>query len=159
MALVKGTNSYVTVAEAEIYFSDRVDVKAWTNADETVKSQALTTATTILDNLDWAGVVLDSSQTLAFPRSGEYFDTRLGMLVYSTTTVPDRIIKATFEQALHLLNNEGLLDSTGTIANLSISGISLSTIRNPPKVPMTVKRLIDVLLSRSSLSKSWWRAN
>ncbi len=159
MALVKGTNSYVTVAEAEIYFSDRIDVKAWTNADETVKSQALITATTILDSLDWAGAVVNSSQLLAFPRSGEYFDTRLGMLVYSTTAVPDRIIKATFEQALHLLNNEGLLDNTGGVLNLSISGISLSTIRTPPKIPMMVKRLIDVLLSRSSLSKNWWRAN
>ena len=38
MALTKGANSYATVAEADVYFADRLDVAAWTAADETQKA-------------------------------------------------------------------------------------------------------------------------
>jgi len=158
MALGKGTNSYVTETEASFYFNDRIDVAAWTTADSAQRDQALITATSILDDLSWVGVAMDASQPLAFPRSGSYFDPRVGTYVTLSSAVPDRIIKATCELAYHLLNNDGILDDTGLVNNLSVGSINLTTIRNPNLIPYAVKRVIKPLLANAG-AHSWWRAN
>ena len=159
MALAKGTNSYVTVAEADTYFSDRLDVAAWTAADATQKAQALVTASSVLDDLDWTGTAISENQALAFPRSGYYFDPRVGThIVLETGVVPDRILKATKELAYHLLNNDGILDNTGLIKDLSVGSISLTNVRPPSLIPTGVRRIIKPLQVNSG-SNSWWRAN
>lgn len=159
MALAKGTNSYATVSEADSYFEDRLDVAAWTNANATQKAQALITATTLLNDLNWIGIAVSDSQTLAFPRTGVYFDPRLGMdIVLDELTVPTRIITATYELAYHLLNNDGLLDDTGQVENLSIGSINLQNLLPANKIPSHVKRLIKPLQENSG-SNFWWRAN
>jgi len=159
MALVQGTNSYATLAAAELYFVDRLDAAAWQVAADLLKSQALIMATAMLDSLDWSGAVMNPTQYLAFPRDAEYFDPRLGLTVASPLTVPDRIIKATFEQAYHLLNNDDLLDNTGRVKNLSVGSMTLTTIVPASKMPMIVKKLIRPMLSNSRAANSWWRAN
>jgi len=159
MALVKNTNSYVTLAEAEIYFADRLNADSWSASDDVTKSQALIMATTMLDMLDWSGAVINTTQLLAFPRNSEYFDPRLGISITSLTAVPDRIITANFEQAQHLLNNPDLLDNTGSLKNLSVGNIDLNTIRPASKMPLIVKRLIKPLLSNTQAANSWWRSN
>jgi hypothetical protein len=159
MALTKGTNSYVTVDEANAYFADRLDVAAWTDGSDTQKSQSLITATMILDSLEWAGVAVSDSQSLAFPREGSYFDPRLGYDVdLSGAKAVSRINTATFELAYHLLNNDGLLDQTGSVTNLQIGNIDLSRIRRPDTLPSHVKTMIKPLLANRG-SNSWWRAN
>jgi hypothetical protein len=95
MALEKDVNSYVELEEATEYFEDRVDVAAWDEATDEMKSKALVTATSLLDSFEWTGVVVSESQPLAFPRVGEYFDPRVGYCVNLNGT-PDRIIKATY---------------------------------------------------------------
>lgn len=159
MALVKGTNSYATVAEADKYFADRLDVDAWTNASATQKTQALITATAHLDSMEWSGIAVSDSQPLAFPRSGVFFDPRLGMDVeMSSDSVPSRVITATFELAYHLLNNDGLFDDTGSVKDLSVGSIKLSLVQSPSKTPNSVKRLIKPLQINQG-SNLWWRAN
>lgn len=159
MALAKGTNSYATVSEADSYFEDRLDVAAWTTAAATQKAQALVTATRLLDNLNWIGIAVSDSQTLAFPRTGIYFDPRLGMdIVLDELYVPNRIITATYELAYHFLNNDGLLDDTGTVENISLGSISLTNVNNANKLPSHVKRMIKPLQENSG-SNFWWRAN
>lgn len=158
MALQKGVNSYVTVDEADAYFADRLDVAAWAEASETQKPQALVTATKMLDDLDWTGYVVSESQPLAFPRTGEYFDPRTGMTTSLTSIVPLRIQSATMELAYHLLNNDGLLDDTGTVESINIAGISITNIRQANKLPGVVERLVKPLLINSG-SNMWWRAN
>jgi len=158
MALVKNTNSYVTREEANTYFADRIDVAAWTSASDAQKDQALVTATSLLENLKWTGIAISESQSLSFPRSGSYFDPKLGYTTTLPATVPDRVIKATFELAYHLLNNDGLLDDTGTVTNLSVGQISLNIRTEASTIPSSVKRLINVLLQQGG-SSSWWRAN
>lgn len=159
MALAKGVNSYATVAEADSYFEDRLDVAAWTSATATQKAQALVTATSLLDNLDWVGVAVSDSQTLAFPRTGTYFDPKLGMEVeLSSTTVPNRIYTGCIELAYHFLNNDGLLDDTGSVENLTIGSITLSNVVSANKIPSSIKRLIMPLQVNSG-SRFWWRAN
>lgn len=158
MALQKGTNSYVTVEEADAYFADRLDVAAWTEASETQKPQALVTATRMLDGLDWTGYVVSESQPLAFPRSGDYFDPRTGTTISLSSTVPSRVQNATIELAYHLLNNDGLLDDTGLVESINIAGISITNIRQANKLPGVVERLVKPLLVNQG-SNMWWRAN
>lgn len=159
MALTKGTNSYVTASEADTYFSTRLDVAAWTAADVTEKEKALVTASGVLDSLTWTGVAVSELQPLAFPRRGFYFDPRIGLRsVLDGTTIPTRVITATSELAYHLLNNDGILDDMGSVKDMNIGQINLSTIKSPNLIPNAVKRLIKPLLTNSG-QNSWWRAN
>lgn len=158
MALTKGTNSYVTVAEANAYFVDRLDVSAWASADDAQRAQALITATSVLDDLTWLGSVLSVNQPLAFPRIGGYFDPRAGAQVFLDTTVPARVIRATYELAHHFLNNDGLQDDTGKINAITIGPITLEKPMPANLLPANVKKSIKPLLLNSG-SNAWWRAN
>lgn len=158
MALVKGTNSYADVAESDLYFADRLDVAAWTSADNASKAQALVTATNVLDNLYWTGTAVSESQPLAFPRSAYYFDPRLGSHVTLQEETPKRITTAAMELAYHLLNNDGLLDDSGVVKDLQVGSVQLTTIQAPNLIPAIVKRMIKPLLVNAG-SNSWWRAN
>jgi hypothetical protein len=158
MALIKGSNSYATVAEANNYFSTRLDVDAWNTASDEQKMQALVTATQSLDLLNWTGTAISDSQLLAFPRYGWYYDSKFGKYIELTEEVPDRIIKAVFELAYHLLNNDGILDDTGTLTSLSIGQISLTFKHEPRKIPSHINRGIRPLLLNQG-TRMWWRAN
>lgn len=157
MALAKGTNSYATVSEADSYFNDRLDAAAWSSASEDMKSKALVTAAQMLNEMNWFGVAVSDSQTLAFPRTGSYFETRLGKQL-SMDPIPQRIIVANYELAYHLLNNDGLLDDSGEVDSISISSIDIRKIRNANKIASYVKTIIRPLLKNSGVN-SWWRAN
>lgn len=158
MGLVKNKNSYATVSEADVYFEDRLDVSAWTDADETLKAKALITAAMVLDQMNWLGTVRDETQPLAFPRCGRFHDPRLGVVVDLTESIPTRIINAQLELAHHLLNNDGILDDSGKVSNLTVGPIQLDNIRDPSLVPGVVKRLIRPLMVGGG-SRSWWRTN
>ena len=159
MALTKGTNSYVTLAEAEVYFADRLDVSAWNDASDSVKSQALVTASMMLNDYNWTGTAVSDSQTLAFPREGTYFDPLYGSeQTLSDTEVPNRIIQATYELAHHLLNNDGVLDDTGELNSLKVGSITLDFRHSPSTLPLNIKTIFKPLLVNAG-AKMWWRAN
>jgi hypothetical protein len=158
MALVKGVNSYANLTEADTYFENKLDVAAWLDAADTQKEQALCTATAILDELVWIGVIYDPSQSLAFPRKdAEYFDPKQGTMV-ELSGIPLRITIATYELAYHLLNNDGLFDDTGMVKNLNLGDISLQTVMPANKIPRIVRSYINPLLTNSG-ARTWWRAN
>lgn len=169
MAIEKGVNSYVTLSEADSYFEDRLDAAGWVNAGSELQEQALVTATRMLDEMRWQGRVSDADQALAFPRVGAFQDDSRGLrLAFSSTytysaddeTETDlnrdiRLIRqANYELAYHLLNNDGLLDSTGEITDIKVGPIALKEVKNPPKVPRTVRRVIKPMIRNSG--KSWW---
>jgi hypothetical protein len=159
MALVKGTNSYVTVAEADAYFADRLDVTAWTAADATLKAQALVTSTSLLDDRAWTGTALDELQPLAFPRTGFYFDPRLGVTVeFDGVTVPPQLLKAVKELANYLLNNSGVTITGGSVENIQVGSISLTNVKAAEAVPAMISNMIKMLTANGG-SNSWWRAN
>jgi hypothetical protein len=158
MALAKGINSYVTEAEADAYFLNRLDVDAWTAADSTMKEQALISATLMLEDIAWVGMAISETQDLAFPRSGSYFDPRVGALVYLSGEVPARVIRATKELAYHLLNNEGLQDETGGALDIKVGSIELSKVSTPSKLSSVVRDIIKPLRVNGG-SNAWFRAN
>jgi hypothetical protein len=161
VALIKGTNSYVSLEEASAYFENRIDSDAFQLAGDVTKEQALVTATALLDNYSYIGQSVSSSQPLAFPRIGSYFDSKAGAQVVFTNAIPDRIIKATYELAYHLLNNSGLQDESGYVKEIEIGSIKLKEIQNAPKTSNTVLGLIAPLRNNGSVGRSaiWWRAN
>lgn len=157
MALQKGINSYVTVAEADAYLTNRLYADEWSNAAITLKEKALITATRLLDSLSWTGTAIDEKQPLAFPRNAEYFDPRVGSFVLLTEETPLVIENATCELAVHLLQND-VVSSPSTVESIEVSGIVLNTIRNSPTIPANIKRLIRPLLVNGG-GNPWWRAN
>lgn len=81
---------YGSVANANIYFSTRLNTDVWDNALASYKTTSLIMATKIIDNLSYLGDKTVSTQELEFPRGTDI-------------TVPAEIEEATYEIALKLL--------------------------------------------------------
>ncbi len=63
-------NSYVTLAEAETYFVDRMHVSAWGALTDEVKSNLLVSSSQMLDwYVKWKGTKTDPAQSMGWPRS------------------------------------------------------------------------------------------
>jgi hypothetical protein len=96
-------NSYLTVAEADVYFNTRLYCSSWTAASAEDKARALIMACRhIEERAEWdesmAGERSTTTQALAWPRSGAL--TREGDEYLDDATVPSMIKNAQAEQAL-----------------------------------------------------------
>ena len=157
MALQKNVNSYVTVAEADLYFADRLDGSNWTSLDNSIKEKLLIMATMLIDTYEFAGSVISDNQSLAFPRYGIYYDPKLGHNVELTNTVPDRILKTTYELAFYLNEQPEYLSPVMTVDEIQVDVIKLKGLNNPIKLPSVVNKMIQPL--RLNSSYMWWRSN
>lgn len=157
MAVVEGTNSFVSVADADAYFEGRVSSDVWATSLLAAKEKTLISATRILDSLEWAGVAVSDSQALSFPRSGLYYEPRVGYDKEIGGT-PNRIKDATFEFAYHLLINPDVVNDSGFVRNISIDSVKLDSIVQPSAMPSIVMDTIKPLLLRR-VGRTWWRAN
>ena len=82
--------SYVSLAEANEYFSSRLHADAWAEASDADKEKALAMAAKAIDRQPLRGRKSDREQTLAFPR-------------YPDTEVPEAVKEACCEEALAML--------------------------------------------------------
>jgi hypothetical protein len=82
--------SYVTLDEANEYFSSRLHADAWAEVSDADKEKALAMATKAIDRQSLKGRKTDTAQTLAFPR-------------YPDTEVPEAVKEACCEEALAML--------------------------------------------------------
>jgi len=185
MALVLGINSYATVNEADIYFESRIDVATWDSADDTLKEQALVSATRYLDTLAYTGYVTDTDQSMSWPRTGSVYVPQRGRDIQfnkaytwtelTTTTATAfttalynlsleiRLIKtAAIEQAYHLINNDGILDNTGGLPDrVEVGSITIDGLNGNSETPVrsrVVTNLIRPLLINGG-SSQWFRSN
>jgi len=160
MTLTVGTNSFISLEDAEVYFTDRLTITSWDDADNASKESALITATNLLNVKNWVGYTEDEDQVLAFPREGEYYEPINGQYILFDG-IPSRIKKATCETALHHLKNDNLLDNKGsTLSVLKVGQIQLEGnigAKSLGKLPTTALDLIKPLLRVGG--NSWWRAN
>ena len=169
MALVLNENSYTTTASADLYFETRIGSDAWTNASVNERNAALVTASLEIDDRAYIGYIADENQDLAWPRkSATYFDKRTGLQkTFAEDEVPDVVLKAVYEQALHVITNNDAVSSAGSAGkfeSISVGSISLSdnTSTNAAKMPKVSNspagKLIAPLVRRPS-GGGIWRAN
>lgn len=168
MTLVLNTNSYVEITDADDYFVTRIDTATWDVAADTLKEEALVTATQLIDNQSWIGSAVSPSQALAWPRKNVlYYDNRMGQdITVSDSEIPNLVKVAVYEQALHLLNNEDLLaQTTQTFESIKVGSITISDTNNDVTrvsiTPSIVIKPLRPLIRRgqANLGGSWWRAN
>ena len=171
MALQKGTNSFVSISESDEYFENRLNSENWFANDGAVE-QALVTATGILDDMDWGGTATPTaSYPLSWPRDITYYDNKSGYFVNveddrSTTfegTIPGDIKKATFELALHLLNNMKTQESNASgenkVKDLTVGAVRLifdlnSGVKNFKELPDSIISLCNKYLNEVSTTQS-----
>jgi hypothetical protein len=170
MALQKGYNSFVTVTEADDYFTMRLNSDLWIDGDCDKVEQALVTATGILDNLVWAGTASPTTTyPLSWPRDIEYYDSKFGDYVdleddrttTSEGTIPDDIKTATYELAYYLLQNMSTIESNANGSNkvkdLTVGGIRLIFDTNSGEedfktLPTSVYKTVAKYLGNGSIA-------
>jgi len=107
MAITVGTDSYISLADAESYFETRLHAGNRNEATDTDKEKALKHATRMIDDLfAWPGELTDEDQVLDWPRS-DVVDSEGRDIASDAIPVP--IENGTCEQALYLL---GAIDPT-----------------------------------------------
>jgi len=171
MALQKGTNSFVSISESDIYFEDRLNSEKWFTNDALVE-QALVTATGILDDMDWGGTATPTtSYPLSWPRDITYYDNKSGYFIdieddrsaTSDGTIPGDIKKATFELAFHLLNNMKTQESNASgenkVKDLTVGAVRLifdlnSGVKNFKELPDSIVNLCNKYLNETSTTQT-----
>ncbi len=121
------TTSYVTVAEADQYFADRIHSAAWTSSTE--QEAALVHASRQLDwYVDWKGTRVDNVQAMDWPRTevASQYGTD-----YGVTDIPNEVKQAVFELALSTLAADRMADPD--LAGLSMVQAGPLTIKTDAK--------------------------
>lgn len=117
LSLTVGTNTYISLADAETYMERRYDPSGlWTAASNAVKNQLLAYATLRIDALPWRQRKTDLDQTLEFPRGGD-------------EDIPTAVANACVEEALAALLAgcaTDQADALGGLQSASIGGLSES---------------------------------
>lgn len=103
MALVVGTNTYLSRADADAYFSQRLHAGNWEGAADADKDKALYMAAAILDRQSYSGAVTSADQAMAWPRAGVV--DREGRAIASDS-VPEAVKDAQAELAKVLLTDD-----------------------------------------------------
>lgn len=152
MALNQGTNSYVTLAEAESYFEDSVKFEDWAAYGDEIKNRALVTATRLMERQVWKGEKTSSGQSLAFPRSG--LTDRQGGTV-DDSSIPDVVKNAQCELALALLEDsavEGQNNAGSNIRSVRAGPTQVDYFRptGGPRFPHLVHEMLYPFLSSAS---------
>ncbi len=97
-------DAYGTLSEANNYFDNRLRSVAWKRAKTIDKKAAMHEATQMIDQLNFAGIKADASQTHQFPR-GPTPQIICGVTTTGDpdTEIPTDIKKACFEVAMKLI--------------------------------------------------------
>jgi hypothetical protein len=149
------SNSYVTLAQAESYFDDRINSAVNGNWETTSagvartdaeKSAALVTATRRIDEEQFVGYKVSTTQALKFPRTnvtdedGNYF---------LTTAIPEPVKQATYLTALELLRADFLQeDYMGNFSYFQSGAVQIKqfTQTSTGKLPAEARRLLRYLM-------------
>lgn len=143
-SVVAGADSYISLADAETYFTNHGPPSGWTGTDA-VKEGALRYAASWLDSTyAWAGVIVDSDQALDWPRSGVYDDE--GRLL-AADEIPQRLRDAQCEAALEHLSaalNVGL-DRGGLVKRRKVGPLETEFADHAPG--RRVRDYLDALVA------------
>ena len=120
----ENANSYISVSDADDYFSNHLYATGWVNASTLQKESALIMSTRILDEkIDWIGNKNTKEQALAWGRSGVMDD---GYDV-DATIVPKPIKNATAEFAKNLIADNSTENADGKgLKKLKVGSVELT---------------------------------
>lgn len=121
--LTPGTNTYVTLAQAETHFDNRLHAAVWTDTDDDdTKARALLMAAMLLDrHMIWKGCKLDPEQVMEWPRRGISWA--------PPGVVPPGVKVAQMELALLLITTDTTATpDTAGISRLDVAGAVSLTI-------------------------------
>ena len=155
MALTVGTNSYVSRADADTYFTDAIHADTWRDASNTNKDRSLVTAYRMLDRQVWRGEQTQPGvQTQDWPRTG--LTDPEGTEV-DDSAVPQFIIDAQCELALSLLSDPAVQTNEDTGSNIKRLGAGSAQIEffrgtDGPRFPTIVNELLGFYLAGGELS-------
>lgn len=146
-------NSYVSLADANTYFTDYGEPAEWTAASDSEKQVALVKGTQYLDShYRWvSGEIGSSTQALAWPRDGAY--DRHGRYIESTI-VPEQVKQAACEAAVRDLQGEILGDLTQKVVEEEVSG-AVRVRYDPNASQGTSYPIIDQLLTGLAASTNY----
>lgn len=142
---------YLTLAEADAYFANHLQRDTWFNYLPEERERALSDATRLIDSLPYAGRTASPGQQHAFPRtfpasfplppSEQSFDHLLYNLrpFYVQREVPQRVLDACCETALHLLTTKG--DMRRKLQEAGVTRFSLGNLTEEYG-PAGIKQLI-----------------
>lgn len=161
VATVGGTasNSYVTLAESETYFADRIgkdDNGNWNKTSAGVsrtdaeKSQALVTATRRLDEEQFRGLKVSTTQALKWPRVDVYDEDGI---TFDSEAIPERVKEATFIVALELLRADFLAENyMNNYKSLSTGNFEFEqfTQQSAGRLPAEAVRLLRQVMTSAS---------
>ena len=108
------TTAYITEAEGETYFGERLNADAWDDASSSDRVKATKQATKAIDRLNFRGEKTSSTQANQFPRGDD-------------TAVPQDIKDACAECALAFLDG---LDPEIEYENLSMVSQGYANVRS-----------------------------
>lgn len=147
-------NSYLTLAEAEAYFDDRLNISAWQDTDADNRTRALLHAAQRLERENWLGDRATTTQRLAWPRIGV---AKVDAEEYESDEIPQQIKDAQCELALHLLAN-GAAPGAGNSRVKSFSADGLSVTREFATIvgslPEEIAGLLAALTSGNKLARA-----
>lgn len=122
MALVVGTNSYISLADANTYFSNRLFSDEWAAKSDAVKTQSLVMSARHLDRMfEWEGQATDKDQPMAWPRDNLY---TLNGALLDPSVVPQDVIDAQCELAYQWCQHDQLSPSASANTATDINSIN-----------------------------------
>lgn len=145
-ALVVGTNSYVSLADANALAASRLFAERWNAATDDTRTRALITATALLDRMRWRGRPVAPTQPLAWPRVPDRCPSGYPL---APETLRE-ITTASVELAVHLLATGRLPGGAAIQMRQLGDALEMHFPVIADELPKHVRRLIEPYLRASS---------
>ena len=163
---VANANSYINLANADVYFGTRLFSDVWTEASDLDKTKALIQAARTLDNfIAWHGVKADPDNTMQWPQVGVYdYEVVDGVVteVEIVDIVPTEVVTAQCELAIYLLGGDRMaLADTSGFSELTISGaisFKVDKASNAKVIPVNVWQLVSKFGRKKGINLTVTRA-
>lgn len=153
MALTVGTDSYVTLAEANAYWLARNN-SAWSSATDADKEKAIRESTQYLDGAySFIGFMTNFTQSLAWPRNGAVIEKgNYAGRSYLTNEIPKQVKDAVCELSLEALSERLEPTNEGNIAKVKVDVIEVdySDFAPSKKTFSFVTKILDGLILNST---------
>ena len=149
-ALIVGTNSYVSLAQADEIAATRLFTAPWNGTTDAARTKALMTATALLDRMRWQGRKVAPTQPLEWPRVPDRCPTGYPL---SVAVIPP-IVTATVELAIHLLSTGDLGGGPAVMQQMLGDSMVMHFAHVSDELPKHVRRLIEPYLHVASANNA-----